>query len=460
VATTPSAKLGIPLPVAGSQEPFTVAAYNNAINTLDGVAGATVVTSTTRPTSPFSGQLIFETDTNKSLVWDGVAWNDAVPVPPVPALGGLSDVTVTSATTGDTLVYDGSDWTNQPLTTRRNLLYNGAMQVHQRGTSATGITAAGYYTADRWQTSNNAMGVWTQTIENDAPAGTGFRKSLKMLCTTADAAPSATDELRLNYRLEGQDLQNIKKGTSAAEQLTFSFWVKSNVTGTYVLNPVDVDNTRQVGAYYTINAANTWEKKVITFPADMTGAFDNDNLQSLLIIWHLGAGANRTSGTFRTTWTADVIGDTAVGQVNLAAATNNYWQITGVQLEIGPVATPFEFKPYGQELAECQRYYFRISGGGATSPHGNGHAQSTTQAECIINHPVIMRANPSSLEFSTLALGDGVTARAVTNIIILNTHINKSLVQVVVASGLTQFRPQILINNLSTSGFFGMNAEL
>jgi hypothetical protein len=432
---------------------------NDNADDIDAAVGATIVTSTTRPTAPWTGQIIHETDTDLTLVWDGAAWVSTGGAD----LEDLSDVTVTSATTGDTLVYDGSDWTNQPLTTRRNLLYNGAMQVHQRGTSATGITAAGYYTADRWQTSNNAMGVWTQTIENDAPAGTGFRKSLKMLCTTADAAPSATDELRLNYRLEGQDLQNIKKGTSAAEQLTFSFWVKSNVTGTYVLNPVDVDNTRQVGAYYTINAANTWEKKVITFPADMTGAFDNDNLQSLLIIWHLGAGANRTSGTFRTTWAADVIGDTAVGQVNLAAATNNYWQITGVQLEVGPVATPFEFKPFGQELLECQRYYYRTDNA-AELRFGAGFNRTTTLTSTIIYFPVVMRVPPPALETSgtashySVAHGNTGTNCSVVPTFRISTPILGEIT-FTVSSGLTAGQGSVGYSN-NAAGFLAWSSEL
>lgn len=239
----------------------------------------------------------------------------------------------------------------------RNLLYNGAMQVSQRGTSTTSITTGGYYTADRWLFAPTAMGTWTQTSENDAPTGSGFRKSTKVLCTTADSTPAASDILAFDQRIEGQDLQRIKKGTSSAEQLTLSFWVKSNVTGTYVATLQDIDNTRQVGAQYTISASGIWEKKTITFPADTTGAFDNDNGESLRLRFWLGSGSDRTSGTLRTAWTSQVAADLAVGQTNLAAATNNYWQVTGVQLEVGDVATDFEFKSFGQELRECQRYY-------------------------------------------------------------------------------------------------------
>jgi hypothetical protein len=240
----------------------------------------------------------------------------------------------------------------------RNLIINGAMQVAQRGTSTTGITGDVdiFYTVDRHRTRLRNLGTWTQTVENDAPTGSGFRKSLKMLCTTADAAPAANDLLWIAQNIEGQNLQAIRKGTSDAQQLTLQFWVKANVTGTYIVSLFDFDNTRQVSAAYSIISSGTWEKKTIVFPADTTGVLDNDNAGSLEINWFLGAGTDRTSGTLQTTWAANVNANRAVGQTNLAAATNNYWQVTGVQLEVGAVATPFEFKPIEQELSECQRY--------------------------------------------------------------------------------------------------------
>ena len=241
----------------------------------------------------------------------------------------------------------------------RNLVINGDMQVAQRGTSTASITTTGYYTADRWSQSISSLGTWTQSVENDAPTGSGFRKSLKMLCTTADASPASTDYTFLTQKFEGQNLQQIKKGTASAEQLTVSFWVKANVTGTYIVELEDIDNSRQVSKSYTVNASATWEYKTLTFPADTTGAFDNDNAASLELILWLGAGSGVTSGTLNTTWNSVTAANRVVGQTNLASATNNYWQITGVQLEVGDTATPFEFKPYEQDLKECQRYFLR-----------------------------------------------------------------------------------------------------
>jgi hypothetical protein len=284
----------------------------------------------------------------------------------------------------------------------RNLIINGAMQVAQRGTSVTGITGVGYNTADRFQIVASSLGTWTQSVENDAPTGSGFRKSLKMLCTTADAAPASSDLLKLNHNIEGQNLQAIRKGTSSAQQLTLSFWVKSNATGTYIVELNDNDNTRSVSAAYSIASSGTWEKKTIVFPADTTGAFDNDNALSLQLGFFLGSGTDRTSGTLQTSWGSEVAVNRAVGQTNLAAATNNYWQITGVQLEVGAVATPFEFKPFEQELRECQRYYEKsynvetpVGTNTSTGSQRLTIAQNNVYARALILFKVPKRAAPT-----------------------------------------------------------------
>ena len=256
-----------------------------------------------------------------------------------------------------TLAADGSVSGGLPAG-GRNIAYNGAFQVNQRSASVSGITTTAYHTADRWLTLfTNTVGTWTQSIEADAPTGSGFRNSLKMLCTTAKSVVT-TDLLGIAQKFEGQDLQKIKKGTSSAQPLTLSFWVKGNVTGTYIALLYDEDNNRQVAASYTISASGTWERKTITFPADTTGAFANDNTTALWLFFHLAAGADLQSGTLQTTWATYNAANRAVGQVNVAAATSNYWQVTGVQLETGSIATDFEFKTYGQELRECQRYFF------------------------------------------------------------------------------------------------------
>lgn len=286
--------------------------------------------------------------------------------------------------------------TEASTVTNRNLLYNGAMQVAQRGTSVTGITGTGYNTADRYQTILGTMGTWTQTVDNDAPTGSGLSKSLKMLCTTADASPAAGDFHYITQILEGQDLQRVAKGTASAQQLTLSFWVKSNSTGTYIARLYDEGNNRSVSASYAVSASATWEKKSITFPADATGTFANNNAAALYVQFWLGAGSNRTSGTLQTTWGTVADANAAVGQVNLAAATNNYWQVTGVQLEVGAAPTAFEFKSFGQELRECQRYYFRVNGSAAGDvTFTNASYWNSTTARGVMHFPVSMRVPPT-----------------------------------------------------------------
>jgi hypothetical protein len=297
----------------------------------------------------------------------------------------------------------------EELVNNRNLIINGDMQVAQRGTSVTGITTTEYYTADRWRLAVQSGGTWTMNVESSAPTNTEFRKSANVICTTAVTLGTANVAL-LNYRFEGQDLQGIKKGTSAAESLTVSFWVKSSNTGTYICELFENDNSRQISKSYTIDTANTWEKKTITFPPDTTGQLDSDNEFSLQLSLWLLAGTDYTSGTLNdTTWASLTNVNRIVGQLNLANAVGNYWAITGVQMEIGSTATPFERRPFGTELALCQRYYWRAS------LVGNqfdvlASAQTATQISVYTKYPVEMRAVPTVVASQALSLNRDFTA--------------------------------------------------
>jgi hypothetical protein len=301
----------------------------------------------------------------------------------------------------DSGVTNGVAWVDPQ--TNRNVVINGAMQVAQRGTSTASITAAGYYTADRWRQNVVTMGTWTQSLEADAPTGSGLRKSVKMLCTTADASPASGDLHLFEHRLEGQNVQQFLKGTASAKQFSISFWVKANVTGTYIAELDDQDNTRSVSASYTISASATWEKKTITFPADATGAFDNDNASSLGVNFWLGAGTTFTSGTLATTWGTRTNANRAVGQTNLAAATDNYWQITGVQLEAGAVATPFEFEDAGVTVSKCERYFQKF----VTRVEQNNGSATNTYVDWQFK--TTMRATPSVINNGGAATVDATT---------------------------------------------------
>ena len=278
----------------------------------------------------------------------------------------------------------------------RNLIINGSMDIAQRGTSSTGVTSNGYYTCDRWNTIPINLGTWTLTKSTDVPTNQGFASSFKLDCTTADASPAADDLFIFRQKMEGQNLQYIKKGTSSAESLTLSFWVKSNKTGTYIAELFDNDNTRQISKAYTINSADTWEKKTVTFPGDTTGALDNDNAVSLLAQFWLGSGSTYSSGTLSTTWTANTNANRAVGQVNLADSTSNEWYITGVQLEAGTTASDFEFLPFDVNYQRCARYY-------ATNGRIYGIWYSVDSMRFIYEFHTPMRTNPSLILINSSA---------------------------------------------------------
>ena len=278
----------------------------------------------------------------------------------------------------------------------KNIIINGAMNVAQRSTSVSSLSStATYSTCDRWMVQYGTAGTFTESQSSTAPDG--FANSLKLDCTTADASPGY---LLIIQNVEGQNLQQIKKGTSNALRTVMSFHVRSNKTGTYQVNIFDKDNTRIVGASYTIDSANTWEKKSVTFPADTTGAFDDDNNNSLQIEWWLASGSTYNTGTLPTAWeTRDNADRAAALNVAIGASTDDEFYITGVQFEIGEVATAFEHEDFGTTLAKCQRYYYKISGD-ANLDLGVGMCNTTTLAAINCPFAVPMRAKPTALEQS------------------------------------------------------------
>ena len=280
----------------------------------------------------------------------------------------------------------------------RNLIINGAMQVAQRGTSATSVSTEGYKCVDRirW-TMDSTSAVFTLSRSTDVPTGEGFSNSFKAEVTTADTSLAAGNQTRFEYRFEGQDVQQLAKGTSNAKKVTLSFWVKAFQTGTYVINMQDTDNSRLIAATYTVGASGTWEYKTVTLDGDTSGALTNDANLSLVLHWYLGAGSTYTSGTLATAWESLTNANRAAGQtVDIATSTSNYWAITGVQLEVGEQATPFEHRSYGDELLRCQRYFVLVADGNDTGTFCNSHAWTTQE---VIGHldfgRVEMRANPT-----------------------------------------------------------------
>lgn len=279
----------------------------------------------------------------------------------------------------------------------RNLIINGAMTVAQRGTSFAGLSnGSTKYTLDRWQYNEAGApsGVFTITQDTDAPDG--FASSLKWDCTTADAALAGADVIIMNTRIEGQDLQQLNYGSAAAQEATMSFWVKSNKTGTYVVWLYQPDDLRSNQVQYTIDVADTWEKKTVVISADTTGIIDNDSGSGLLVRFILGSGTTYTSGTAPTAWEADTTANRYVGQtVNLADNIANYFNITGVQLEVGDTATPFEHRSFDQEHTLCQRYFQRYGGGDTSGIFAIGAWSSSSLAECTVSFVHEMRVPPT-----------------------------------------------------------------
>ena len=248
----------------------------------------------------------------------------------------------------------------------RNLIINGAMQVWQRATAATSAGNT-YATVDRFAFGVNTDGAYTTEQSTDTPTGTGY--SLKAQVTTADTSISSGQYAYMYHEIEAQNLQHLLYGTSAAKSITLSFWVKSNKTGTYTIVVRKLDTTTyHLVIEYTINSANTWEKKEITISPTAGGtslitasggAIANDNGRGFQIGWNLAFGSNYNGAT-NNTWTTNTNHYATTNQVNWMDSTSNNFYLTQVQLEVGSTATPFEHRSYGDELAKCQRYACKL----------------------------------------------------------------------------------------------------
>ena len=282
--------------------------------------------------------------------------------------------------------------TNDQIGGRRNIVINGAMKVAQRGTSETGVGAAdGFFTCDRWGVyQGGTAGRLTMTQDSSGPSG--FANSLKLDCTTADTSIAAGEYFAIYQRFEGQDVQQIKKGTSDAENITVSFYVKGNASATYAVELFDNDNTRQASQLF--NVTTDWTRVVKTFTADTTGAFDDDNAQSLQLNFWIHAGSNLTSGTLNQTFAANDNTNRAVGISSFFDSTDRTFFLTGVQMEVGSVATPFEHRSFGEELALCRRYFLKPDVSGNNSAFTA--TSDDTYRRAYIFYPTEMRADPTA----------------------------------------------------------------
>jgi hypothetical protein len=373
------------------------------------------------------------------------------------AVGSNGETLVADSSTSTGLRYQGD------YAAGKNKIINGTMQIDQRATTTTINAAAATYTLDRWVAFGQAAdGVFTVAQDSSAPAG--FSKSLKIAVTTADASIASTQTYTISQRIEGQNIVDFSFGNASAKTVTLSFWVRSSLTGTFGGSLRNSANDRSYVFSYAISVADTWEKKTITIAGDTTGTWLTDNSTGMQLSFGLGQGTDRaeTAGAWYASNRAG-----ATGQVQVIGTLSATWYVTGVQLEIGNVATAFQTATgtIQGELAACQRYYYRLTFHAATQRVGVGLNDTTTTATLTIPYPVTMRTNPSALEQSGTA-GDYSVFNATGSITVCSAVPSfqsatpaQSMTVLTVAAGLT-IGAGAFGRNVNTSAYFGWSAEL
>ena len=287
---------------------------------------------------------------------------------------------------------------------RKNIVINGAMQVAQRATSATGLGASsGYFTLDRFDmTIDNTAGRYTasQSAVTDLE---GFSNALKIDCTTADTSVAANEFFIIQNHIEGFDLQQLKATSTSTRAMTLSFYAKSNASRA-IATELRLSNgtNRQASKLHTIGTS--WARYTFTVPASSSMQIDNDNSNEMQVNFWLHGGSDFTGGTLSATFESSTSGNRAAGIGSVFASTDNEIEITGVQLEVGSVATPFEHRSFGEELALCQRYYQKWLADTANDSMFTGAMISDTQFIGDYFLKTSMRAVPTIASTGTFAV--------------------------------------------------------
>jgi hypothetical protein len=370
--------------------------------------------------------------------------------------------TITNAAGGNTAQINGMTPTADSLQGFRNRIINGDMRISQRGTSFAGLTNGSVtYTVDRWQWAESGTFTGVLTVTQDSSAPSGFASSLKVQTTTAVASLADGEANRFEHKIEGLNSADLAWGTADAKPVTLSFWVRSSLTGTFGGALANSAVDRSYAFTYTISSADTWEYKTITVAGDTTGTWLTDNGIGIRVRFGLGVGST-FSGTAGAWVAADY--QSATGAVSVVGTLNATWYLTGVQLEAGSTATPFERRPYGTELALCQRYYYRLTNADAQRI-APGYAVSTTVAECLFQFPVPMRIAPTALETTGTAADYSIryNATAISCSVVpafaTTSNINSSATFTVVSAVLTQ-GAGCFARPIGSATYFGWSAEL
>ena len=342
---------------------------------------------------------------------------------------------------------------------RKNMIYNGAMTIAQRGATQTSITTQGYYTCDRWHIQLHGP---TLKLEQDSDnPGYGFKKSLAVTTTTAVSSIAAGNSIKLRYLIEGYDVAQLQYGTTHAKPFTLSFWVKSSLTGQFAIS--FTRDSRIVNRQVTVNSANTWEHKSITILGDVTTALGNttDGTGMILQIFP-SSGSNSTDGGSIRQWNSFHNAHTAFGaNMGHLTVTDSVFKITGVQMEVGKVATEFEHRPYAEELALCQRYFFRAKAGTVYGAYGMGGAYSSTQAVTLIYFPFPMRISPSvTVNGAMNTFYDKVGGFSSFSSITKTQSVGTTHLELLTIGSGTAGNPFVLSSLNNTNTYFDFSAEL
>jgi hypothetical protein len=379
----------------------------------------------------------------------------------ITTLRATSIVGVTTA--GITTAYIGSV-NDGPISGARNRIINGDMRIDQRnaGASVTVNLSQAFYGVDRWISGGiTSNGVFT--IQQNTSAPSGFTNSTKVTVTTADSSISTSYTYNFQQRIEGFNTADLGYGTSSAKTITLSFWTRSSLTGTF---GGSLQNGAQNYSYpftYSISSVDTWEYKTITIPGPTSGTWSTDNSSGIIVMFSIGAGSGvkGTSGSWAATQYYS-----ATGAIDLISTLNSTWYVTGVQLEAGTVATPFERRSFGQELALCQRYYYRVKRDISNSRLStSGFAYASNGAIAVTPFPVEMRTVPTSVEQSGTAshyqifnsVGSGIVCTAVPSYNIAGLWYGETAFTV--SGGLTAGNSTYAVA-ANTAAYLGWSAEL
>lgn len=371
------------------------------------ISASTTSTTAYKVTADTTGTLVFQTGATPTTAIS-IDASQAVTFAGAVSLSGNQTTTGNLTVNGNTTLGDAS--TDTVLMTGapsiggaglgmgmgfRNRIINGAMMIDQRNAGASVTITAGTYTIDRWYSDMSAASKYSVVRSSTAPAG--FINSMLITSTSAYSVV-AGDYFYTFQAIEGLNMSDLNWGTASAQAVTLSFWVRSSLTGTFGGALKNQASTRSYAFTYTINSANTWEQKSITVAGDTTGTWLTTNGVGVYVCFGFGVGST-LSGTAGSWASANYV--SATGATSVVGTNGATWYITGVQLEKGSTATAFDYRPYGTELALCQRYFFKM-GGNAFSQYGIGDVYSTTNAVEIVNFPVPLRAAGGTFAITNL----------------------------------------------------------